>query len=92
MKTGECATMPYIDIIWDLDGDPEGNVHHIAEHGLTKDDIRWVLENPVAHGLSRSSGRPLVKGFTPDDVFIVVVYEQIDPQTVYPVTAYEIEE
>jgi hypothetical protein len=83
--------MPSIDIIWDLDDDPDGNVQHIAEHGLTKDDVRWVLENPVEHDVSRSSGRPLVKGYTADDVYIVVVYEEVDEQTVYPVTAYEIE-
>lgn len=83
--------MPYIDIIWDLDDDPEGNVQHIAEHGLTKDDVRWVLENPARHEVSRSSGRPLAFGYTPDDIYIVVVYDQIDEQTVYPVTAYEIE-
>jgi hypothetical protein len=84
--------VPYLDIIWDLDDDPDGNVQHISEHGFTKDDVRWVLENPVRHDVSRSSGRPLVEGYTPDDVFIVVVYEKVDEQTVYPVTAYEIEE
>lgn len=84
--------MVYLDIIWDLDDDPEGTIQHIAEHGLTKDDVRWVLENPVRHHVSRSSGRPLVFGCTPDDVYIVVVYEQVDEQTVYPVTAYEVEE
>ena len=84
--------MPYIDIIWDLDDDPAGNVQHISQHGLTKDDVRWVLEHPMVHEVSRSSGRPLVKGYTPDDVYIVVVYDEVDEQTVYPVTAYEIAE
>jgi hypothetical protein len=84
--------MPSIDIIWDLDDDPDGNVQHIAEHSLTKDDARWwVLENPVEKEVSRSSGRPLVKGYTAADVYIVVVYEEVDEQTVYPVTASEIE-
>jgi hypothetical protein len=67
--------MPYVDIIWDLDDDPEGNVQHIAQHGLTKDDVRWVLHHPVSHDTSRSSGRPLVRGYTPDDVFIAVLYD-----------------
>jgi len=84
--------VPNVDIIWDLDDDPQGNVQHVADHGLTKDDVRWVFENPVGHDTSRSSGRPLVFGYTQDDVFIVVVYEQVDGHTVYPVTAYEIEE
>ena len=84
--------MSSIDIIWDLDDDPAGNVQHIAEHGFTKEDVRWVLEHPLEHDISRSSGLPLVKGYTPADVYVVVVFEQVDEQTVYPVTAYEIEE
>jgi len=24
-------------VIWDLDDDPDGNVAHIAEHGVTKE-------------------------------------------------------
>ena len=30
--------MPLIDAIWDLPDDPDGNVQHIAEHGLTPID------------------------------------------------------
>ena len=84
--------MPVVDIIWDLDGDPEGNVQHIAEHGLSKNDVRWVLEHPVRREPSRSTGRPMVFGYTQDDVYIVVIYEQIDKHTVYPVTAYEVDQ
>lgn len=83
--------MAYIDIIWDLDDDVDGNVQHIAEHGLTKDDVRWVLEHPMRREVSESSGRPLAFGYTQDDVPIVVAYDQIDEHTVYPVTAYETE-
>ena len=36
-----------------------------------------MLENPLAHDVSRLSGRPLVKAYTPGDVYIVVVYEQV---------------
>ena len=74
-----------------MDDDPEGNVQHIAQHGLTKEDVRCALENPIREDVSRSSGRPLVYGYTPDDILIVVLFERIDEQTVYPVTAYEIE-
>jgi hypothetical protein len=28
--------MGFMTIIWDMDEDPEGNVHHIAEHYLTE--------------------------------------------------------
>ena len=92
MTTVRGVAVPYVDIIWDLDDDPEGNVQHIAEHGVTKADVRWVLENPVREDVSRSSGRPLAFGYTPDSVFIVVIYEKVDELTVYPVTAYEVEE
>jgi hypothetical protein len=30
-------------VIWDLDDDPDGNVVHIAEHDLTKDDVLDAL-------------------------------------------------
>lgn len=59
---------------------------------LLKDDVRWVLENPVRRDVSQSSGRPMVYGYTPADVYILVVYEKVDAQTVYPVTAYEVED
>jgi hypothetical protein len=84
--------MAFLDVIWDLDDDEEGNVAHIAEHDLTKDDVIWVLNHPVRHGTSRSSGRPVTYGYTQDDIYIAVVHEEIDEDTVYPVTAYPVEE
>jgi uncharacterized DUF497 family protein len=80
--------VPYYDIIWNPE--PGGNVEHIAEHALTPEDVEAVLFNPVAHDISRASGRPMVYGFTSDGRYIVVVYEEIDDRTVYPVTAYEV--
>ena len=41
---------------------------------------------------SRTSGLPIVFGFTLDGRYIMVVYEQIDAITVYPVTAYDVDE
>ncbi len=79
--------MPWIDLLWDED--PDGNVAHIAEHGITTDEVREVLEDDASeHGTSRSSGQPLVMGWTRHGRFLVVVFEQIDAQTVYPLTAY----
>ena len=46
----------------------------------------------VAEAVSRSSGLPCVFGRTPDGTFIIVVYELIDEDTIYPVTAYEVPE
>lgn len=82
--------MPYYEIIWNEE--PGGNLEHIAEHGLTKEDVEEVLFNPVDRDVSRSSGLPIVFGFTTDGRYIMVVYEQIDDVTIYPVTAYEVEE
>ena len=56
--------------------EPGGNVEHIADHGKT---------------FSRTSGRPVVTGYTPDGRLILVVYEEEDDVTVYPVTAHEID-
>ena len=82
--------MPYYEIIWNEE--PGGNLEHIAGHGLTQEDVEEVLFNPVDRDVSRSSGLPIVFGFTTDGRYIMVVYEQIDDVTIYPVTAYDIEE
>ena len=84
--------MAYIDIIWDLDDDPEGNVEHIAEHGITKDEVTEIVENPSGYETSRSSGRPIAFGRTTEGRLIYVVYEDVSEDVIYPVTAYEIEE
>jgi len=84
--------MPVIDIIWDLPDDPDGNVQHIAEHGLVPSDVEHVLKYPKRRSKSRSSDRPIAFGRTPSGENIAVVYEEIDDSTVYPVTAYQVEE
>jgi uncharacterized DUF497 family protein len=81
--------MPPLRIIWDWDDDPDGNVQHIAQHGLTKDDVEVVLMDPESTGFSRSSGLPAAFGDTPDGRHIIVVYQEIDEDSVRPVTAYE---
>ena len=84
--------MRFFHVIWDDDEEPEGNVQHIAEHGLTVGDIEYVLENPTAEGTSAGTGRPCCFGYTPGCDFIIVVYEQVNDETIYPVTAYEVPE
>lgn len=84
--------MPVIDIIWDLPDDSDGNVQHIAQHGLVPSDVEYVLRNPKRRAKSRSSGRPMAFGRTPSGEDIAVIYEEIDDSTVYPVTAYQVEE
>jgi hypothetical protein len=84
--------MGYTTIIWDLDDDPDGNVQHIAEHDLTKDEVDDVLAEPQARSISRSSGLPIVFGTTSTGRFIAVVFEEVDKDTARPVTAYDIDE
>ena len=83
--------MPISRIIWDLDDDDIGNVVHIAEHGITKEEAEEVLLNPLTMKRSRSSGRPIALGFTSTGKSIAVVFDFVDQETVYPVTAYEVE-
>ena len=74
-----------------MDDDPNGNVRHIAEHDVTKEEVEEVLENFIGIETSRSSGRPVAFGETSTGRLIAVVYEEVDEDTVYPVTAYEVE-
>ena len=82
--------MPYHTIIWDLDDDPDGNVQHCAEHGVTMGEVEQVLQRASDADLSRSSGRPVVFGDTNTGRHLMVVYETIETDTVYPITAYEV--
>ena len=82
--------MAWFDYLW-LEGE-DGNIEHIAEHGLTPADIEHVMENCIAERTSRSSGRPVRFGYTLDGRYIAVVFEWLDDVTVYPVTAYEVED
>ena len=84
--------MSFYRVLWDAEDDPEGNVAHIAEHGLSLEDVEVVLARPDSEGISRSSGVPVVWGYTPDDKYIIVVYDQIDEDTIRVTTAYEVPE
>ncbi len=77
-------------VIWD--DSPGGNVDHIAEHGLTPEDVEEVLSGPQVLDTSRSSGLPVALGFTSSGEYICVVFEWADEDTVYPVTAYVVED
>lgn len=77
-------------IIWN--DDPGGNIEHIEEHGRSVEDVEYVLENDEILDVSHSSRRPCVFGYTLDGRYIVVVFEQIDDDTIYPVTAYDVPE
>jgi uncharacterized DUF497 family protein len=82
--------MPIDVVLWDLDDDPDGNVQHCAEHGVTKDEVEEVLQNAEDSDISRSSGRPVVFGDTSTGRHLMVVYEEVEPDMVYPITAYDV--
>jgi uncharacterized DUF497 family protein len=84
--------MRFFQDSWDDEEAPEGNIQHIAEHGLTVEDVEYVLENPATEGTSARTGRPCCFGYTPGGDFIIVVYEQVNEETIYPVTAFEVPE
>ena len=84
--------MDFLRILWDDPDDPEGNVEHIAEHGLSMDDVEDVLANPTSEGRSYSSGLPCVWGYTLEGLYILVVYEEIDEDSIRVITAYEVPE
>ena len=84
--------MSFFRILWDDLDDPDGNVQHVAEHGLDIEDIEEVLANPTSEGVSASSGRPCVWGYTLENIFIIVVYEEVDEDTIRVVTGYDVPE
>lgn len=83
--------MRFDAIIWDLDDDPDGNVQHFAEHDVTKEEVEEVFENATDADISRSSGRPVIFGDTDSGRHLMVVFDEIDDDTAYPVTAYEVQ-
>jgi uncharacterized DUF497 family protein len=87
----EGATVGYQCAVWDLADDPDGNVQHIAENDVSQVEAEEVLENPDGIEMSRSSGRMIAFGETSSGRLIAVVFEEIDQDTVYPITAYEVE-
>ncbi len=83
-------------IDWD-DPDNEGsNTAHIAEHGLTREEVEHALfDDNTAFDVSDSSGRPIAFGSTGTGRFIAVVFDVLnpaDPLVIRPITAYDVPE
>lgn len=82
-------------VVWDLEDDPEGNVQYILQHGLDMDEVEDVLLNPNNKvTVSRTSGNPIVFGYTRTERYIAVLFQLIDgdPRVLYPITAYDVPE
>lgn len=82
--------MRFDAIIWDLDDDPDGNVQHCADHGVTKEEAEDVFAHATDMDVSRTSGLPVIFGDTSAGRHLMVVFEEIDANTVYPVSAYDV--
>ena len=59
---------------------------------MLPEDIQHVMSNYESATTSDSSNRPCVFGYTEDCRYIIVIYDQIDEDTIYPVTAYDVPE
>lgn len=84
--------MSSIQVVWDLADDEDGNVQHIAEHGVDCEEVEQVLFNSLSNTTaSKSSGHRITFGFTDGGRHLAVVWEHIDddPLTAYPITAYD---
>ena len=81
-------------VIWDLEGDADGNyVHIVIDNGVSQDEVWDVVgnrNNPTVP--SDSTGRPSTFGWTQTGRHLIVIWEHVedDPWTIKPVTAYEV--
>jgi uncharacterized DUF497 family protein len=83
--------MDYLSIVWDES--EGGNVEHITQHGLTREEVEDVLRDPDSGFVrSRTSGLPVAFGYTSTGRYIMVAFYEIDEVTIYPITAYEVPE
>ena len=83
-------------IDWDEPNDEGSNTAHIAEHGLTPEEVEFALfDQNTTFDVSDSSGRPIAFGDTGTGRFIAVVFEVLnlaDPLIIRPITAYDVPE
>ncbi len=87
--------MDFDFVEWDREDDPRGNVRHVADNGLSIDEVEDVIFDPKSRPVqSRSSRRPALIGQTSTGKTIIVIYERHKDAgivVIRPVSAYEIE-
>jgi hypothetical protein len=85
--------MSDVQILWDLEDDPDGNVQHISANGVTVEEyVEMFTGNYQSATISRESGRPISFGWTSTGKHIAVVWDEVqpdDPLIIRPVTAFE---
>ncbi|MBA4031168.1 MAG: hypothetical protein C0478_09815 [Planctomyces sp.] len=62
---------------------------HVAANNVTIGEFEEVVSNAKEVQRSRSSGDPLVTGYTSEGRFLICVFRYIDDFTIEPVTAFE---
>ena len=81
-------------IDWDKPDDEGGNTAHIAEQGLTPQEVESALLNEnTTFDVSDSSGRPIAFGGTGTGRFIAIMFNVLnlgDPLVIRPITAYDV--
>jgi uncharacterized DUF497 family protein len=76
--------MPYFEFFW-----TPYREQKLADHGLTREEVEFVISHPDSVESSRSSGLPLAKGYTEDGRWIICVYRMLNDLVVEPITAFE---
>jgi len=79
--------MPFWFFVWD-----EENEAHIHAHGVSSQEFEEVVCAPDSEGQSRTTGRPIAFGYTSTGKYLACVYDVIDESTVYPITAFEVQD
>jgi len=84
-----------IQILWDLEDDPDGNVRHILDgHDVSLEEVEEVLRDYSGrYVISRKSGYRITFGQTETGRGIAVAWEHVEenPLIVYPITAWPID-
>ena len=76
--------MPFYLFLWTNE-----TIAHVAENGVSQDEFEEVVCNPGQLDVSRSTGRPIAIGLTQRGRLLVCVYDNIDADTILPITAFE---
>jgi uncharacterized DUF497 family protein len=79
--------MASLRFFWDDD-----TLRKLADRGLTQDEVEAVVCDPYDDDVSRATGRPCVFGWTVTGRFIIVIYEEVGPDEVQVMTAYDVPE
>ncbi|QDV72942.1 hypothetical protein K2D_11120 [Planctomycetes bacterium K2D] len=78
--------MPYYFFHWTSEA-----IEHVGEHDVSPAEFEAIVMQPESRGVSRSTGRHIAFGYTPEGRFLACVFEQ-DKEDVFPITAYDVQE